>query len=148
MPQSLANVVVHLVFSTKNRTEWLEPRIREELLPYFVGILKNVGCTPIQVGGHTDHVHLLFAMTRTRTIAQVVEEVKTGSSKWIKTKGIAAFAWQSGYGVFSVSMSHVDTVVAYVRNQEEHHKTVSFMDEFRALMKEANIEIDERYVWD
>jgi REP element-mobilizing transposase RayT len=148
MPQSLSNVIVHLVFSTKNRTEWLAPRVRDELCAYLVGILKNIGCTPVQVGGHVDHVHLLFALARTKSMAQVVEEVKTGSSKWIKTKGVLSFAWQSGYGVFSVSMSDVSNVVEYVRNQEEHHKVVSFMDEFRALMKEAEIEIDERYVWD
>ena len=148
MPQSLANIVVHLVFSTKNRTEWLTPVVRDELFPYIVGILKNLGCTPVQVGGHTDHVHLLFAMTRTRAVAQIVEEVKTGTSKWLKTKGVPAFAWQNGYAVFSVSMSSVDAAAAYVRGQDEHHKKVSFMDEFRALMAEAQIAVDERYVWD
>jgi putative transposase len=102
VPQSLANVVVHLVFSTKNRTEWLTPQFREELFPYFVGILRDIGCTPIQIGGHTDHVHLLFTLTRTRTIAQTVEEVKTGSSKWLKAKGVPSFSSQSGYAVFSV----------------------------------------------
>jgi REP element-mobilizing transposase RayT len=148
MPQSLANVVLHLVFSTKNRTDWLTPEIREELFPYFVGILKSTGCTPIQVGGHIDHAHLLFSLARTKSIAQVVEEVKTGSSKWLKTKGVPLFSWQSGYAVFSVSMSGIDAAVAYVRDQEEHHRKVTFMDEFRALMAEAEIEIDERYVWD
>jgi len=148
MPQSLSNVIVHLVFSTKNRTEWLTPKIRDELFAYLVGILKDIGCTPVQVGGHVDHVHVLFALARTRSMAQVVEEVKTGSSKWLKTKGVSSFAWQVGYAVFSVSMTDVDSTVAYVRNQEEHHKVVSFIDEFRALMKEAEIEIDERYVWD
>ena len=148
MPQSLSNVIVHLVFSTKNRTEWLTPKIRDELFAYLVGILKDIGCTPVQVGGHVDHVHALFALARTRSMAQVVEEVKTGSSKWLKTKGVSSFAWQVGYAVFSVSMTDVDSTVAYVRNQEEHHKVVSFIDEFRALMKEAEIEIDERYVWD
>lgn len=148
IPQSLDNVLVNLVFSTKNRTAWLTLELREEVFAYLVGILRDIGCRPIQVGGYEDHVHVLFAMVRTRTIAQVVEEVKTGSSRWMKTKGVPDFAWQSGYAVFSVSPSDVSSVVQYVRNQAEHHKKVSFMAEFRALMKEAEIEIDERYVWD
>jgi len=148
MPQSLSNVLVHLVFSTKNRTAWLTPDLREEVFAYLVGILKDIGCHPIQVGGHDDHVHLVFAMVRTRSFAQVVEEVKTGSSRWMKTKGVPGFAWQTGYAVFSVSPGDVSPVVEYVRDQAEHHKTVSFIDEFRALMKEAEIEFDERYVWD
>jgi REP element-mobilizing transposase RayT len=148
MPQSLDNVLVHLVFSTKNRTAWLTPAIREELAPYLVGVLRNHGCRPLQVNGVEDHVHLLFALARTKSIAQIVEEVKTGSSKWVKTKGVPSFAWQVGYGVFSVSPEDADAAIAYVREQESHHKKVSFMDEFRALMREAGIEIDERYVWD
>jgi REP element-mobilizing transposase RayT len=148
MPQSLDNVLVHLVFSTKNRTAWLTPAVREELAPYLVGVLRNHGCRPLQVGGVEDHVHLLFALTRTKSISQIVEEVKTGSSKWVKTKGVPSFAWQVGYGVFSVSPEDVDAAIKYVRDQESHHKKVSFMDEFRTLMREAGIEIDERYVWD
>ena len=140
--------MVHLVFSTKNRTGWLSPEIREELFPYLVGILRSIGCTPVQVGGYVDHVHLVFALPRTRSIAQVVEETKTGSSKWLKTKGAPHFAWQAGYAVFSVSKSDLDSVVEYVRRQAEHHHTESFADEFRKLMQEADIEIDERYVWD
>lgn len=148
MPQSLDNVAVHLLFSTKNRRPWLSKEVREELFPYLVGVLRNHGCRPLQVGGFEDHVHLVFALARTKSIAQIVEEVKTGSSKWMKTKGVAAFAWQVGYAVFSVSAGDVQSVVEYVRGQEAHHKKVTFMDEFRALMIEAGIEIDERYVWD
>ncbi len=148
MPQSLSNVLVHLVFSTKNRTEWLTPHIREELLPYCVGVLKNQGCPPLQVGGYLDHIHLLFSLSRTISISTIVEELKTGSSKWLKTMGVPHFAWQNGYAAFSVSPHDVPSVVNYIQNQQEHHKIVSFMDEFRALMLEAGIEIDEKYVWD
>ena len=148
MPQSLSNIVVHLVFSTKNRTGWLLPEIRDELFPYLVGILRSIGCAPVQVGGFDDHVHLVFALARTRSIAQVVEETKTGSSKWLKTKGVPHFAWQAGYAVFSVSKSDLDSVVEYVRSQGDHHRSESFADEFRRLMEEVDIEIDERYVWD
>jgi REP element-mobilizing transposase RayT len=148
MPQSLDNVLVHLVYSTKNRTARLTPAIREELFPCLVGVLRNHGCRPLQVGGVEDHAHLLFALTRTKSIAQIVEEAKTGSSKWVKTKGVPSFAWQVGYGVFSVSPEDANHAITYVRDQESHHKKVSFMDEFRTLMREAGIEMDERFVWD
>ena len=148
MPQSLDNVLVHLVFSTKNRTAWLTPALREEVFAYLAGILSDVGCRPVQVGGHEDHVHLVFAMVRTRSFAQVVEEVKTGSSRWMKTKGVPGLAWQSGCAVLSVSPGDVDEVIEYVRNQDQQHKKVAFMDEFRALMASSEIEVDERYVWD
>jgi REP element-mobilizing transposase RayT len=88
MPQSLSNVLVHFVFSTKNRTAWLTKEVREELFAYLVGVLENQGCKPVQAGGVEDHVHILFAISRTLSIANVVEEIKTGSSKWLKTKGI------------------------------------------------------------
>ncbi|CAN5426582.1 IS200/IS605 family transposase [soil metagenome] len=147
MPQSLANVVLHLVFSTKNRQPVLTTVFCNELHPYLTGALTNLGCTPIQVGGVEDHVHLLFRMTRTKSIAEVAENLKTGSSKWLKTKGIPGFAWQSGYGVFSVGSNDLDAA-AYVRNQPAHHARVSFQDGFRLLLQESGLEFDERYVWD
>jgi REP element-mobilizing transposase RayT len=110
MPQSLARVLVHLVFSTKHRAPLLAPEIRTELHPYLSAVLNNDGCTSLRVGGVEDHAHLLFALSRTRTISQVVENLKTSSSKWLKTKGpgLANFHWQNGYGIFSVSQSHAD----------------------------------------
>jgi REP element-mobilizing transposase RayT len=148
VPQSLANVVLHLVFSTKLRRPVLPAAITQELHPYLTATLANLGCQPIQVGGVEDHVHLLFRVSRTRTIAEVVENAKTGSSKWLKTKGIPEFAWQSGYGVFSVGSVDLDAVAAYVRTQPAHHAKVSFQDELRLLLREAGLEFDERYVWD
>jgi putative transposase len=148
MPQSLANVALHLVFSTKNRSMVLSAEIGEELHPYLARTLNSLGCPPIQVGGVEDHVHLLFRMSRTTSVAEVVEGVKTGSSKWLKTQGITDFAWQSGYGVFSVGSHDIETVAAYVRNQPAHHAKTSFQDEYRALLHDAGIEFDERYVWD
>lgn len=148
MPQSLANVTLHLVFSTKHRRPALIDTVGEELHPYLAGTLNALKCPPIQVGGVEDHVHLLFRMSRTKTIAEVVEGLKTGSSKWLKTKGIPDFAWQSGYGIFSVGNGDLDTVVSYIRNQTEHHAKVSFQDEFRRLLREEGLEFDERYVWD
>ena len=112
--------------------------------------VKETGCVSASVGGHIDHVHLLVGLSRTLTIAQLIESIKTETSKWAKKipNGVEAFQWQSGYGAFSVSHSQRDVVDAYIRNQAEHHQKLSFQDEFRALCKKHAIEIDERYVWD
>jgi REP element-mobilizing transposase RayT len=150
VPQSLARVLVHLVFSTKNRVPALAPEVRTELHPYLAAVLTNDGCPSLRVGGVEDHVHLLFALSRTRTIAQVVENVKTSSSKWLKAKWppLADFHWQSGYGIFSVSQSQADGVVDYILRQEEHHKAESFQQELRRRFEEQSLAYDERYVWD
>jgi REP element-mobilizing transposase RayT len=150
MPQSLSRILIHLVFSTKNRERVITPAIQNELYPYLAGTLDIIECPSLQVGGVEDHVHLFFGLSRTRTMADVVETVKTSSSKWIKTKGaeFADFHWQSGYGVFSVSQSDADTVVAYVRNQAQHHKKMTFQDEYRRLLERYRVTFDERYVWD
>lgn len=148
MPQSLATILVHAVFSTKDRTPWLAPAIRHDLHPYIVGVLANIGCPSIQTGGVEDHVHILFRLSRTVTLAQVVEKTKTSTSKWIKPRGVPGFAWQAGYGAFSVAPTEADRVVAYIRGQDEHHRRVSFQDELRGLLREAGMEFDERYLWD
>ncbi len=148
MPQSLAAVLIHAVFSTKDRRPWLTPDIRQELHPYFVGVLANIGCPSIQTGGTADHVHTLFRLSRTKSVAQVIEKVKTSTSKWVKTKGARDFAWQSGYGAFSVGSGEADRIAAYIRNQEEHHRKVTFQDELRGLLREAGMDFDERYLWD
>jgi putative transposase len=150
MPQSLARVILHVVFSTKNREPFLTNPIRVELFPYFASVLKDHDCVPIQIGGIEDHVHLLFGISRTKTIAQIVETLKTSTSKWIKTKSpdFIAFHWQSGYGAFSLSQSDLDHAIKYVANQETHHARISFQDEYRLFLKRYSISFDERYVWD
>lgn len=150
MPQSLSRILIHLVFSTKSRVRVLTPGIQKELHPYIAGTLDNIECPSLQVGGVEDHVHLFFGLSRTRTIADVVETVKTSSSKWIKTKGAAFmdFHWQSGYGAFSVSQSDAETVVAYIRNQAQHHQKMTFQDEYRRLLDRYQVAFDEKYVWD
>lgn len=150
MPQSLSRILIHLVFSTKNREPLLTPPIQTELHPYLAGVLDNIECPSLQVGGVEDHVHLFFGLSRTVTIAQVVEKVKTSSSKWLKTKSpaLAEFHWQQGYGAFSVSRSDADAVVMYVREQAKHHHKMSFQDEYRALLKKYEVPYDEKYVWD
>jgi putative transposase len=151
MPQSLAKILIHTVFSTKDRRPFLRDQtIREELHRYLGGILHNHDCQPIIVSGVEDHVHLLSTLSRTCSPADMVKEIKRGSSLWLKTKGpeLADFAWQNGYGIFSIGFSQLETVKTYIATQEEHHKEVSFQDEFRSLLKRYEIEFDERYVWD
>ena len=128
MSQSLARVLTHLIFSTKNRVRVLPPRIRLELHPYLAVVLREHRCPALQVGGIEDHVHLLFGLSRVTSLAEVVETVKTSSSKWIKGKGpdFRGFYWQAGYGAFSVSQSEGDAVIDYIRCQEEHHKKCPF----------------------
>jgi putative transposase len=150
MPQSLSRILIHLVFSTKNRERILTQAIQRELHPYLAVTLDQIDCPSLQVGGIEDHVHLFFGLSRTRTIADIVETVKTSSSKWLKTKSreLARFHWQSGYAAFSVSQSDADTVVAYIREQRKHHQKMSFQDEYRRLLERYQVAFDERYVWD
>ena len=150
MPQSLCRVLTHLVFSTKHREPVLTLPIQAQLHPYLATVLANDDCPALQVGGVEDHVHLLFGLSRTRTIAQMVEKVKTSSSKWMKTQGseFGEFHWQAGYGAFSVSPKNEDAAIAYIRNQAEHHRHVSFQEEYRDLLKKCGVAFDERYVWD
>jgi len=151
MPQSLAKILVHTVFSTRDRRPFLRDKtLRDELHRYLGGILTNHDCQPIIIGGVEDHVHLLCALSRTCDAATMVKEVKRGSSLWIKTKGpdLREFAWQNGYGVFSIGFSQIQSVRDYIDGQVEHHRKISFQDEFRQLLKRYKIEFDERYVWD
>ena len=151
MAQSLAKILLHTVFSTKDRRPFLrdEP-LREELHRYLGGILTHLDCQPLIIGGVEDHVHLLFALSRTATVADVVKECKRGSSVWVKTKSsaLADFAWQNGYGIFPIGQSQVDAARAYIAGQAEHHRKISFQDELRELLRRYQMEFDERYVWD
>jgi REP element-mobilizing transposase RayT len=117
---------------------------------YLGGILAQLDCQPIIVGGVEDHVHLLCALSRTCEAAAMIKEVKRGSSLWLKTRGPEwqDFAWQNGYGIFSVGFSQIDDVRKYIAGQEEHHRKTSFQDEFRQLLRRYQIAFDERYVWD
>jgi REP element-mobilizing transposase RayT len=151
MPQSLAKILVHTVFSTKERRPSLcDKSLREELHRYLGGILGNLDCQPIIVGGVEDHVHLLCALSRTCDAATMVKEAKRASSLWIKTKGpdLTEFAWQNGYGIFSIGFSQIEAVRGYIATQEEHHQKMSFQDELRELLRRYEVEFDERYVWD
>ena len=149
MSQSLAKILVHTVFSTKERRPYLrDPALREEMHRYLGGILAKLDCQPIVVGGVEDHVHLLCALSRTCQAADMIKEVKRGSSLWIKTKGDALrdFSWQNGYGVFSIGASQIPEVKRYILDQDEHHRRITYQDEFRTLLKRYEIEYDERYL--
>lgn len=148
MPQSLAKVYVHIVFSTKHCQNFIQQEIKKELHSYLIGVLSKLGSYTNEIYANPDHIHILSTLARTITIADMVSKIKTSSSKWIKLQGIANFDWQDGYGIFSVSASKVDTVQKYILNQPEHHKKMSFKDELRLFFKEYEIEYDEMYVWD
>ena len=151
MPQSLAKILVHTIFSTKERRPFLRDKsLREELHRYIGGILARHDCQPLIIGGTEDHVHMLSTLPRTSNAAEMVKETKRGSSLWLKTKNpdLRDFAWQNGYGIFSVGFSQVETVRQYIAGQEEHHRKVSFQDEYREFLKRYEIEFDERFVWD
>mgnify|MGYP003349014665 CR=1 FL=1 len=149
MPQSLSKVLVHLIFSTKHREPLIGSDIRPRLHAYIVGILDNLHSPSLQTGGVADHVHILFALGRTVSQAGVVEEVKKSSSKWMKAEGnVPGFTWQAGYGAFSIGGSQADTVIHYIQNQDEHHRTVTFQEEYRKFLERYQVAYDERYVWD
>jgi putative transposase len=150
MPQSLAKIYIHLVFSTKNRERVLPDGIRANLHAYMGGTLNGLGCSPIEINTEPDHAHLLFVMTRTESLSNVVGQVKKSANDWLRARDSAFtnFYWQGGYGAFSVSQSAVEEVREYIRNQRGHHQRVSFQDELRAFLKRYEIEFDERYVWD
>jgi REP element-mobilizing transposase RayT len=151
MPQSLANVLIHIVFSTKHRQPFLrEPEVRDCMTDYLVGTLRNIQCPSLIVGIVEDHAHILCNLHRTVAIAKLVEELKTSSSARIKEEGptLREFHWENGYGAFSVSQSNAEQVKTYIANQEEHHRTRTFQEEFRLMLERHGLEWDERYVWD
>ena len=151
MAQSLACLWTHLIFSTKDRFPFLSDKIlRAEMHAYLAEVLRNHGCETLIVGGVEDHAHALFALSRTLPVASVVKEVKRTSSGWIKQTSpkLVKFHWQGGYAAFSVSQSNLIDVRRYIENQEEHHKRVTFQNEYRAFLMAYGVGYDERYIWD
>ncbi|HEX8566637.1 MAG TPA: IS200/IS605 family transposase [Pyrinomonadaceae bacterium] len=150
MPQSLFKILVHIVFSTKNRADLITPEIENPLFSYIHGIVENNGSRLIAAGGTANHIHLLISLGKKIDIPELIGDIKRDSSVWIKQQdaGFGNFYWQKGYGAFSVGQSQVETVVRYINRQKEHHKKQDFKSEFRALLMKYEIEYDERYVWD
>jgi REP element-mobilizing transposase RayT len=150
MPQSHAFILVHLVFSTKSRVPYITPAVSPDLHAYLATVARNAGCECYRVGGIADHVHLAVRLARTLTTADVVEEIKSASSKWVKTQSrdLIDFAWQKGYGAFSVGPMDRQALCEYIDSQEEHHRNRTFQEEYRSFLERYEIEYDERYLWD
>jgi REP element-mobilizing transposase RayT len=150
MPQSLVQNYLHIIFSTKHREPLIFPPYEDELYTYIAGTCKRLECFPLKVGGYVDHVNILCSLSRKIALVKLMEDMKSNSSKWIKTvdPSLENFYWQDGFGAFSVSASKVPKVIDYIGNQHEHHRTKTFQDEFRRFLKLYSVEYDERYVWD
>ncbi len=150
MGQSLVKNYIHLIFSTKHRNPLIQSPIEAELHSYLGGICNKLGCSVLIVGGYTDHIHILCMLSKKLALIKVMEELKSNSSKWIKTKGLGYndFYWQDGYGAFSVNPTEVDTVSAYIANQHQHHGKKSYQDEYRTFLKNYKVDYDEKYVWE
>ncbi len=148
MPHSYVSSLIHGIFSTKQRRKFLPSEVRERLWPYIGGIAREHGMKTLAVGGTDDHVHLLLSLPATMPVSKALQWINAGSSKWIHDTypNLRDFEWQEGYGAFSVSISHVDETVRYIHRQEEHHKKISFEEEFVAFLKKHSIDYDERYV--
>lgn len=149
MAHSLSHILVHVIFSTKDRNPYLTVDVRENLHGYLASASRNLGCECFRVGGVEDHVHLAIELPRTLALSKLLEMLKSSSSKWLKLQSeeLAEFAWQKGYGAFSLSFSHLGTLCDYIDRQEEHHKVVSFEDEYVSLLEKLKIEYDPRYLW-
>jgi REP element-mobilizing transposase RayT len=150
MGQSLVKNYMHIVFSTKERQPYIDEKISEEVHVYLGGICKQLECQPIKIGGFTDHFHILCLLSKKVALVKLIEDVKSHSSKWLKTKGAdyQEFYWQTGYGAFSVNPSEVELAIEYISNQKARHTKLSFQDEYRAFLKKYNVEFDERYLWE
>ncbi len=151
MPQSLAQVYLHLIWSTKNRIPFLkDEQLRTEMHSYLAGACKSMNSPPLKVGGVDDHVHVACRLSRKIAISDLARGLKRESSKWIKKRdtSLANFFWQEGYGAFSVSPAHVEALQQYITKQAEHHRREDFKEEFRRLLQKYEVEFDEKYIWD
>ena len=147
MSHTCGNILLHLIFSTHQRCPLITPEFRDDLFAYLGGIIRELNGTALIVNGTADHVHMLVRIRPSHAPAEIARIVKTNSSRWIRQRR-ADFAWQTGYGVFSVSESNVAAVTRYISTQEQHHKKHSFQAEFRAFLKKNGIVVDEKYLWE
>lgn len=148
MPSTHSSLIYHIVYSTKNREKWIPPDFLPNLHAYVGGILRGNGAIAYAVGGVSDHMHLLVGLKTTHVIPDLVRTVKTESSKWIKREiSQSAFGWQDGYGIFTVSASGLEKTRSYVLNQEEHHRTMTFQEEYQALLEKCGVSYDEKFLW-
>jgi putative transposase len=150
MPQSLSNLLIHIIFSTKERKLFIDKEIKSDLYAYISGIAKIHDSHIHEIGGVEDHIHILLVLPRTVPLSKLIEEIKKSSSKWCKTRGIRykEFAWQKGYAAFSIGQSNIEALRQYIQNQEKHHEKISSKDEYRNFLIKYNVLYDERYMWD
>jgi putative transposase len=148
MSHTSGNISLHLIFSTRQRRPLIKPEFQSELFAYLGGIVREMDGPALIINGTADHVHMLVRIRPAHAAAEIARVVKANSSHWIHEKFSADFAWQTGYGVFSVSESNVFAVSKYIATQEEHHKKHSFQDEFLAFLRKNGIAYDEKYLWD
>ena len=149
MAHSYTSIMVHYIFSTKNREKIITPDLETRLWPYMGGIARENNMKALNIGGMSDHAHVFLSLPSTLAVAKAIQLIKGGSSKWVSETFPTQrnFEWQEGYGAFSVSISHADETIAYINNQKEHHRTRTFQEEYLAFLKKHGIEYDERYVW-
>jgi putative transposase len=150
MPQSLSKVYVHIVFSTKNHSPFIKSNVENELFAYIGGVIRDNGGILMKINAVPDHIHILSTLPKNISQSKFLEEIKRNSSLWIKTKGknYTKFAWQRGYGIFSVSSSGLNSISNYIQNQKKYHQKISFKEELICLLKEFGIDYDEKYLWD
>lgn len=149
MGQTLTNITIHIIFSTKDRVPFINQEIKKDLLAYLGGIIKKLNANPLIINGMSDHMHILTEIPPTLSVSELMRVVKTNSSRWIHQNYNSGkdFAWQDGYAAFSVSKSAIQTVISYIENQEKHHQNKSFQNEFIAFLKKYNVPYDEKYIW-
>jgi len=150
MAQSICQIYAHIVFSTKNREPYFPESVRPQVHAYLAGILRNLGCASVLIGGFVDHVHCLCLLNKMEAPVKIIQQLKQDSSKYFKTMSpsLSSFAWQRGYGLFSVSPTHEVDVRRYIEDQAEHHRTKTFQEEYREFLEKYKVSFDERYVWD
>ena len=148
MPQSLVKILIHVVFSTKNRIDLITPALETGLYSYIHGIIENNNSKLILANGTANHIHLLISLGKMIEVSKLIGNIKRGSSVWMKDHGVQKFYWQEGYGAFSIGQSQIQAVTKYIEAQKEHHRQSDFQDEFRRLLQKYQVEFDERYVWD
>jgi REP element-mobilizing transposase RayT len=146
MSHTSGNILLHLIFSTHRRLPLIKPEFRDDLFAYLSGIIREMNGAALIINGTTDHVHMLVRIRPSQSAAEIARVAKANSSRWIRERS-PEFAWQTGYGVFSVSESNIPSVTKYIATQEEHHKKHSFQDEFVAFLKKNRIAYDEKYIW-
>jgi putative transposase len=150
MPQSLSQIILHIIFSTKNRKPWIHEKVISEMHSYLAETSRDQGWECYRVGGVADHVHLLVRQPRTAKVSDFIGHLKRNATKWMHTKGseYKDFAWQDGYGAFSIGYSQLESVINYIDRQKQHHQKFTFEEEYKLVLQKYNIHYDEKYVWD